>query len=104
MKGKYWDTPQNIKKSINREVIEIVCPESRKAYKIIKEEPGFEVQLFGDRIDIVVENSAAQLDNILELFNQKGLVITSYRVIPPSLENVFIHLVGDNKENIKVGL
>ena len=105
-KGKILalDTPQNIKKSINREVIEIVSPESRKAYKIIKEEPGFEVQLFGDRIDIVVENSAEQLNNILEFFNQKGLVITSYRVIPPSLENVFIHLVGDNKENIKVGL
>ena len=105
-KGKILglDTPQNIKKSINREVIEIVCPEARKAYKIIKAEPGFEVQLFGDRIDIVVENSAEQLNNILELFNQKGLLITSYRVIPPSLENVFIHLVGDNKENIKAGL
>jgi ABC-2 type transport system ATP-binding protein len=101
-KGKILglDTPQNIKKSIDREVIEIVCPEARKAYKIIKEELGFEVQLFGDRIDIVVENSAGRLDNILKLFSQKGISVTSYRVIPPSLENVFIHLVGDNKENI----
>jgi ABC-2 type transport system ATP-binding protein len=101
-KGKILglDTPQNIKKSIDREVIEIVCPEARKAYKIIKTEPGFEVQLFGDRIDIVVENSSGRLDNILKLFSQKGISVTSYRVIPPSLENVFIHLVGDNKENI----
>jgi ABC-2 type transport system ATP-binding protein len=105
-KGKILglDTPQNIKKSINREVIEIVCPEARKAYKIIREEPEFEVQLFGDRIDIVVENSAEQLNKIIELFKQKGLLITSYRVIPPSLENVFIHLVGDNKEYIKAEL
>jgi ABC-2 type transport system ATP-binding protein len=101
-KGKILglDTPQNIKKSIDREVIEIVCPEARKAYKIIKADSGFEVQLFGDRIDIVVQNSAVSLNNIIELFRQKGLLITSYRVIPPSLENVFIHLVGDNKENI----
>ncbi|MDR3610897.1 MAG: ABC transporter ATP-binding protein [Ignavibacteriaceae bacterium] len=101
-KGKILglDTPQNIKKSIDREVIEIVCPEARKAYKIIKGEPGLEAQLFGDRIDIVVKNSDARLNNILDLFNQKGISITSYRVIPPSLENVFIHLVGDNKENI----
>jgi ABC-2 type transport system ATP-binding protein len=102
-KGKILglDTPQNIKKSINREVIEIICPEARKAYKIVKSEPGLEVQLFGDRIDIVVENSAESLNNIIELFKQKGLLITSHRIIPPSLENVFIHLVGDNKENIQ---
>ena len=101
-KGKILglDTPQNIKKSIDREVIEIVCPEARKAYKVIKGEPGLEAQLFGDRIDIVVKNSDARLNNILDLFNQKGISVTSYRVIPPSLENVFIHLVGDNKENI----
>jgi ABC-2 type transport system ATP-binding protein len=102
-KGKILglDTPQNIKKSIDREVIEIICPEARKAYKLIKQEPGFEVQLFGDRIDIVVENSAEQLNKILGIFKQKGILITSYRVIPPSLENVFIHLVGDNKEYLK---
>jgi ABC-2 type transport system ATP-binding protein len=105
-KGKILglDTPQNIKKSINREVIEIVCPQARKAYKIIREEPEFEVQLFGDRIDIVVENSAEKLSKIIELFKQKGLLITSYRVIPPSLENVFIHLVGNNKEYQKAEL
>jgi ABC-2 type transport system ATP-binding protein len=101
-KGKILalDTPQNIKKSIDREVIEIVCPDARKAYKIIKAEPGLEVQLFGDRVDIMVEHSDGSLKNILELFTQKGITITSYRVIPPSLENVFIHLVGDKKENI----
>jgi ABC-2 type transport system ATP-binding protein len=94
------DTPQNIKKSIDREVIEIVCPDARKAYKIIKSEPGLEVQLFGDRIDIVIKNSADNLNNIINLFNQKELGISSHRIIPPSLENVFIHLVGGNKENL----
>jgi ABC-2 type transport system ATP-binding protein len=96
-KGKLLalDTPQNIKKSVNREVIEIVCPDARKVYKILKNEK-YEVQLFGDRIDIVVENSAEQLNKILDYFKQKGLVISGSRIIPPSLENVFIHLVGDN--------
>jgi ABC-2 type transport system ATP-binding protein len=96
-KGKLLalDTPQNIKKSVNREVIEIVCPDARKVYKILKNEK-YEAQLFGDRIDIVVENSAEQLNKILDYFKQKGLVISGSRIIPPSLENVFIHLVGDN--------
>jgi ABC-2 type transport system ATP-binding protein len=105
-KGKLLalDTPQNIKKSVNREVIEIVCPDARKVYKILKNEQGYEVQLFGDRIDIVVENSAEQLNKILDYFKQKGFVISGSRIIPPSLENVFIHLVGDNKVNLKAEL
>ena len=105
-KGKILalDTPQNIKKSVNREVIEFVCPDARKAYKAVKDEPDLEVQLFGDRIDIVVENPAESINSLNEIFKSKDITITSYRVIPPSLENVFIHLVGDKKENYKADL
>jgi ABC-2 type transport system ATP-binding protein len=102
-KGKILalDTPQNIKRSVNRQVIEFMLPEARKAYKATKDEPGLEVQLFGDRIDIVVENPDEKINYLLQLFKSKDITITSYRVIPPSLENVFIHLVGDKKENNK---
>jgi len=102
-KGKLLalDTPQNIKRSVNREVIEFICPEARKAYKAVKDEPGLEVQLFGDRVDVVVENPEEKLSYLTQLFKSKNIIITGYRIIPPSLENVFIHLVGDNKENIK---
>lgn len=95
------DTPQEIKQSVNREVVEIICPEARKAYKLVKENPDYEVQLFGDRIDLVVEKPVKNLNSILELLTKNGIIINSQRVIPPSLENVFIHLVGENKESIK---
>ncbi len=105
-KGKLLalDTPQNIKSSVNRVVIEFICPDARKAYKAVKNEPDLEVQLFGDRIDIVVENPDEKINSLNELFKSKEITITSYRVIPPSLENVFIHLVGDKKENNKAAV
>jgi len=102
-KGKILalDTPQNIKGSVNREVVEFICPDARKAYKATKDEPGLEVQLFGDRIDIVLENPADKISYLTGLLKSKDIAITSYRIIPPSLENVFIHLVGNKKENNK---
>ena len=105
-KGKILalDTPQNIKKSVNREVIEFTCPEARKAYKAIKDEPGLEIQLFGDRIDVVVKNHAESINYLLKLLSTKNVSITGYRIIPPSLENVFIHLVGDKKVNNKADI
>ena len=46
-------------------VVEIVCPEIRRAFGVLKTLPGVrEVQLFGDRLNVVVDDPAAQIPGI----------------------------------------
>jgi ABC-2 type transport system ATP-binding protein len=87
------DDPHKIKESINKEIIEIVSPEARKAYKLIQQSMDNEVQLFGDRINVVVDSYEKEFSNIEKLLKENDVKIESSRSIPPSLENVFIHLV-----------
>jgi ABC-2 type transport system ATP-binding protein len=86
------DTPANIKESIGKKVIEIVCKDVRTIYKYLKSN-GYEVQLFGDRINLMTSDAENEIKKIKTLLNNEGYEIEDYRVITPSLENVFIHYI-----------
>lgn len=88
------DTPKNIKESIHQEVVEIVCFNVRKAYKLVKDY-GKEVQLFGDRINVVLNDFDKEYPAVEDILKAGGIDIYDKRVITPSLENVFIHLVKE---------
>ncbi|MBK7105198.1 MAG: ABC transporter ATP-binding protein [Ignavibacteriae bacterium] len=92
------DSPQNVKESINKKVIEIVCDDVRIAAKLIKEYFGMDVQLFGDRINTIVNNADEDFKKLEKLLTENNIKITDHRTNIPSLENVFIHLV--NNENL----
>jgi ABC-2 type transport system ATP-binding protein len=90
------DEPKKIRESIHKEIIEIVSSEARKAYKLIQQNMKNEVQLFGDRINVVVDSYEREFGKIEELLRQNNVPVESSRSIPPSLENVFIHLVKES--------
>jgi ABC-2 type transport system ATP-binding protein len=87
------DTPAEIKKRINKMVIEIVCSPARDAFHIIKHKTDYEVHLFGDRINIITDNAEENITSIINLLDSNSIIVSDTRIIPPSLENVFIHLV-----------
>lgn len=89
------DTPQKIKEKMNKQIIEIVCSPVREAYQTIKRNTALEVQMFGDRINVVVENYKSELPSIKKLLVENKVQITDERIITPSLENVFMHLIKD---------
>jgi ABC-2 type transport system ATP-binding protein len=95
-----FDTPKNIKQSLNKSIIEIVCSPIRHAYKILKEKSNYEVQVFGDRMDIVVTEYEKDYKNIEVLLTGNGIQVIDHRLVPSSLENVFIHLIGETKDNV----
>ncbi len=89
------DTPTQIKNMMGKQVVEIVASPIREAYKIIRENPGFEVQIFGDRINVVVDNYETDYFKIKQLLKSENIQIKDNRLITPTLENVFIHLIKE---------
>ena len=87
------DTPEEVKKLMKGTVIEIVAPETRRVRDILRQVPGTDVQIFGDRLNVVVPDLESDSARIRARLAQAGITITSWRVISPSLENVFIWLM-----------
>ncbi|MCX6175123.1 MAG: ABC transporter ATP-binding protein [Ignavibacteriales bacterium] len=89
------DTPKKIKEKMDKQIIEIVCSPVRVAYQTIKRNTALEVQMFGDRINVVVENYKSELASIKKLLVENKVQIADERIITPTLENVFMHLIKD---------
>jgi ABC-2 type transport system ATP-binding protein len=102
-KGKIisLDTPQRIKESIKVEIAEIVCTNVRDANKLVKDNLNNEVQLFGDRINVVIDKGNNNLEQVLNLLKNNSIEVINYRIVPPSLENVFIYNVEKIEETTR---
>lgn len=88
--------PQEVKDTVDMSVLEIYCDEVRKVSRIIRENLKYDTQAFGDRIDILSQNPEDVLIDVTGLLKKHNLAITESRIISPSLENIFIHLVSSN--------
>jgi len=89
------DTPQRVRSLMVGEVVEVVCGEIRRASEILKSSGGFrEVQAFGDRLNVIVTEAARDIPVIESLLGSSGIHPVESRIINPSLENVFISLMG----------
>jgi ABC-2 type transport system ATP-binding protein len=85
------DSPQGIKRLMRGTVVEIVCPEIRRGFAVLKTISGVsEVQLFGDRLNAVVSDPDVEIPLIEAAFAAAGIPVLQRRVLAPSLENVFI--------------
>jgi len=88
------DDPENLKKLMKGEVIEMICDRVRDAFGLLKGEQGVrEVQAFGDRLNVIVDRDGEETKRLTAFLRSRGISITSVRKIPPSLENVFISLL-----------
>jgi hypothetical protein len=82
------------------EIIEVVCDRVGAAYRVVKELSLVrEVQVFGDRLNIVVNRSDRELAAVLSALESGGIAVESWRIIGPSLENVFISLLAQDQQD-----
>ena len=88
-----FDTPANIKAGLHKQVVELITPAIRETYELLKKNLPYEVQIFGDRIDVVVDNYEKDFADVKYLLDKNNIQITDHRLKPVSLENVFINVL-----------
>ena len=62
---------------------------------LLKKQTNFDIQLFGDRINIVLDNYETDFHVVQKVFDQHSINLIDKRLVTPSLENVFIHLIKE---------
>ena len=90
------DSPAGIKSRIRNTVLEIVCTPARKAYDLILASGDDEVQLFGDRVNVILEDNADAEEKVVKLLKDNAISINDMRKTSPTLENAFIHLLKES--------
>ena len=90
------DSPAGIKSRIRNTVLEIVCTPARKAYDLILASGDDEVQLFGDRVNVILDNEAGSEEKVVKLLKDNEITINDLRKTSPTLENAFIHLLKES--------
>lgn len=90
------DSPAGIKSRIRNTVLEIVCTPARKAYELILASGDDEVQLFGDRVNVILEDNADSEERVVKLLKDNEVSVNDLRKTSPTLENAFIHLLKES--------
>ncbi|MGD0038051.1 MAG: ABC transporter ATP-binding protein [Bacteroidota bacterium] len=85
------DTPDAVKSSFHSEVVELVCDNIRVASKVLQRSfVRKDIQMFGDRLHVMVQDAKKKEKDILKKLKNENVEVRSYRIIPASLEDVFI--------------
>lgn len=84
------DSPDTLKKGTGMSVLEIVSFQARKGYSVINSKTRHSVQLFGDRINVMLPLDTDP-QTILNILRDDNIIIEDSRLTSPNLENVFIY-------------
>ena len=92
------DTPAALKAGLEGIFLEVVCSETRRAFTLLKAEKGLgEIQIFGDRLNILLGGEDGRQEAIRRLLEREGIRVASSRLVQPRLENVFISRMQGRK-------
>jgi ABC-2 type transport system ATP-binding protein len=103
---KQIGTPDEFRESLRAKRIELGTPDLRKAFRAIQKAAGpdkdiFDVQRFGDRLDLLSRSPEAAQRKLEELMRADGLQIDSVRVDEPTLENTFVSTLQSLSQEMK---
>jgi ABC-2 type transport system ATP-binding protein len=89
-------TPNEVKQLMRGSIIEVSCGAPRDAVGLMRERlEGMNIGLFGDRVHIVSDAADATASRAGEILSAAGIEIFNIRRIEPSLEDVFVSVIGE---------
>ncbi|HYP04058.1 MAG TPA: ABC transporter ATP-binding protein, partial [Cyanobium sp.] len=92
-------TPAELKQGLGLARLELRCPRLAEAERALMQAIAGEaasrssivdVQTFGDRLDVLVDDPSAGTAAVREIFQRQGLVLEHLELTTPTLENVFV--------------
>jgi ABC-2 type transport system ATP-binding protein len=87
--------PQEIKKLVRGKIFAINSPRARSIKKLLGEKLGCgSVEVFGDNVHVVCDDAQAKKKEAEALLKQAGLEYVEMRDQEPSLEDVFVSVMG----------
>ncbi len=92
--------PTMLRQRLQGRIVELAGLPLIRLRKLAQAEPGVEdVQMFGDRLHLRVEYGQAEaiLERLQSSLPSQGVQITRLRLIQPQLEDVFIHLLEEQR-------
>ena len=94
-----YGSPEEIKRDKMRgQVLEIDCTQPDMAIGVLREMGSFEeVALYGAQIHVVAGGIESHMPRIAQALREAGVEVHTMDVIAPSLEDVFISSVRNNK-------
>lgn len=93
------DSPSGLRGMMGLPLLELNVQDSLGAVEALQGQPGVTaVALFGRTLHVTVNDAAEAQDSIPVLLRSRGIAVTKLSPIPPSLEDVFVHLVAAQPE------
>ncbi|ACM20138.1 ABC transporter, ATP-binding protein [Geotalea daltonii FRC-32] len=97
-------TPQELKQLMPGGILEVHTGNARACLQILHRKlEGYQVGLFGDRLHIVSETPEKTQLLVQDLLGGEGVEIVSIRQIEPSLEDIFISVIGEEDVHATAG-
>jgi ABC-2 type transport system ATP-binding protein len=88
------DTPEQIRRMIEGELIALRPTDLRRAREILAELPGvLEMQTFGNQLRIFVRDAGAAIERVQAALAEQGIEVLDVRRTQPRMEEAFISLV-----------
>jgi ABC-2 type transport system ATP-binding protein len=91
-------SPAELKRSsLQGTLLNVVCDAPFEAVQLLEEQPGIrDVALHGTDVHLLLDPSAISQDDITRLLRDAGITVHSVRQVEPTLEDVFISLIGSS--------
>lgn len=92
-------TPDELKRLMRGTILEVRSPNPRAASALLREKiEGGSVGLFGDRVHVVAAEPDTMAGQVESVLGQAGMPPLGIRPVEPSLEDVFISVLGRSGE------